>query len=125
MQTILVVFTLKIFATKLRDSAIVPPQEEADDDVEEPSNDDLSPQIFTPEIQGRDFQDPTGRVLDSVCGIYDGQFVMDRDEYTDADDGEDHEDVATHAHNAQEDGGIHANLLNQLFLVSAHQGEDP
>lgn len=50
---------------------------------------------------------------------------MDGDENTDADESEDDEDVATHAHNAQEDGGIHANLLNQLFLVSAHQGEDP
>lgn len=50
---------------------------------------------------------------------------MDGNENTDADDREDHEDVATHAHNAQEDGGIHANLLHQLFLVRAHQREDP
>lgn len=71
-QTTLVVFTLKILATKLRDSAIVPPKEEADDDVEDPSNDDLDPQNSTPDVQGRDFQDPTGRVLDSVLGIHYG-----------------------------------------------------
>lgn len=123
-QTVLVVFALKILATKLRDSAIVPPKEEADDNIKDPSNDNLGPQRATPDIQGRDLQDPTGRVLDSVRD-WCGHFIMDGNENTDADDREDHEDVATHAHNAQEDGGIHANLLHQLFLVRAHQREDP
>lgn len=124
-QISLVVFTLKILATKLRDSAVVPPKEEADDNIKNPGNDDLGPQRATPESQGRDLQDPTGRGLDSVVRVWCRQFIIDGNENTDADDREDYEDVATHAHNAQEDCGVHANLLHQLFLVRAHQGEDP
>lgn len=51
----MIVLTLKVLASKLHYPAVVPPQKEANDDVEDPSNDHLRPHPFTIDIQRSDF----------------------------------------------------------------------
>ena len=121
MQAGLILFALKILAAQLQNLPIIPPQETANGEVEQPSDHDLSPVGIAKDVEGRDLHLPVAahshrcNLLGQIDGHQDGE----------ANEGQDEEHVATHGREAEEDGGVHAHMPYQLRLARSPQRRDP
>lgn len=113
-KTLLVIFALKVLSSKLEDLAIVEPEKADDDDVKNPSDNDLGPNCWSPDTERSNVENPVLALFSLVflpSGHVDGQ------ENSNTSDTQGEEHVATHANEAKEDGSIHTDQRHKLLLL--------
>lgn len=116
MQTILVIVALKVGSAQSYHLTIVPPEEKGNYNVRKPGYDDLGPLRLCPCVLRGQLDEPQLlRANLVVLGDVNGN------EDADSDDGENEKHVAAHANEAQEDCGVHTNLLGQRLFASPPQ----
>lgn len=105
------------------DGPVIRPDEEEDDEVEEIGANDKGPHGPAPEVQRRHLGDG-GNALEVLVHL---TAADDVDGYEDAaaDEGAAEEDVAAHFGEAEKQGGVDADLLDQELLLRHQDGRDP
>lgn len=121
MQTVLVLLTLEIPPAQRAHAVVVAPEEIRHDDIEAPGADDLAPDGLGGDVHGGHGREG-GEALGQVVGA---EAEVDGDHDGAADDAEGEEEVAAHLGEAQEDGGVEADAVDQVLLARAQDGLDP
>lgn len=124
MEALLVIIRLEELASQLIDLPIVPPEEAYDDQIKKPRHGSLRPNGSPESIKRGDRRQPA---LPLVRIVFDPRGVGDINRYknTSADDSQNQEHVAEHTNEAKEDGGVHADLRNEVFLLRLPHHEEP
>lgn len=122
MQAVLVFRAIIVLPAQPEHGAVIPPQEEAHDSVEDPGTDHDSPVGVAQGIERGDLEDEV--LLLRVRGRHAlGEVDGDQDGAPDGRD--DGEHVSAHAQDPQEDGGIQADHRHQILLLREQHGLDP
>src|SRR3954466_14820315 len=110
METLLILFTLKVLASQLEDLPIVPPKKPRRDDVEEPGDDYSGPVGFAPHVR-RTYP----RQLRCIWEV-DAFRQVDGYQDAAANDRHYHEHVAQHPRESHKHRGVHPHKPNQVLL---------
>lgn len=121
MQTILILRALEIPPPQRAHTVVIPPQKVRNNDIKAPGADYLAPDGIRGDIQGSHGREG-GEVIRQTFGAL---AEIDGDHDGAANDAEDEEDVTAHLSEAQEDGRIEADAVNEVLLAGAQDGLDP
>lgn len=121
MQAALVIRTPKIIPPQLHNRLIIPPQKEHNDSVKRPRATDLTPHRHRTHIQRRHRRKRREPLLLRAITLR----QIDRNHNGAADDAHAEEDVAAHLGEAQEDGGVETDAVDELGLFGAPDRGEP
>lgn len=121
MQTPLIIRALEIIPPETDNCLIIPPQEEHNDNIKRPRASHLTPHGHGADIQRRHGSKSRKALVN--CTLTLGE--IDGNHYRTADDAHEDEDVATHFGEAQKDGSIEADGLDQLGFFGAQDRLEP
>lgn len=110
-QALLIFGAVEVSSSQTEHGSVVPPQEEADDDVEDVGANDKDPIDVARDVE----RSQAGKGRDAR-GHVGGSDEVDRDDGAATDNSNTGEDVPAHLCKAKEQGGVHANLVDQLLL---------
>lgn len=125
MQAILILPTLEVLPPQLCNSPVIRPKEEADDGIDNPGTRDHGPEDLTGHELRRHLHEPAHvEVVPFEC-LHVPCDDVDRNEDRTADERQYEKHVAAHVDEANEYGGVEADLIYQGLLSCLNNGCDP